>query len=330
VGDANGDGREDLFVCQPAGLPNRLYIQQTDGTLVDRSEECGVDWLDASRSALFVDLDNDGDQDLVVGTPAGVLLMENDSVGTFELRSTLELDYDVQSLSAADYDNDGDLDLFACVYRTASRAAQVPFLYRDATGGGWNRLYRNDLKLAEWQFTDVTQACGLDDGADRYSMAACWEDYDNDGDQDLYVANDFGRNYLYENREGRFVDVAQRAGVLDIGSGMSVSWGDYNRDGLMDLYVGNMFSSAGQRVTSNPSFRPGEDSQVRTIYQRLAKGNSLFAGTSNGKFRELGAEAGVEMGRWAWSSLFVDLNNDGWEDLLVANGYFTTEDSGDL
>ena len=177
---------------------------------------------------------------------------------------------------------------------------------------------------------DVTESCGLKDGADRYSLAASWEDYDNDGDQDLYVANDFGRNHFYRNDDGQFVDVAESSQTTDIGSGMSVSWGDYNQDGWMDLYVGNMFSSAGMRVTGQSEFRADESVEIRNIYRRLAKGNTLFSNNADGTFQETGAAAGVELGRWAWSSVFVDLNNDSWEDLVVANGYITTEDSGDL
>ena len=112
---------------------------------------------------------------------------------------------------------------------------------------------------------------------------------------------------------------------------MSVSWGDYDRDGWMDLYVANMFSSAGNRITRQAQFKPSDDENVREVYSRFAKGNSLFRNLGTGEsFREVGGEAGVEMGRWAWSSVFADLNNDGWEDLLVANGYITTEDTGDL
>lgn len=328
IGDVNGDGLDDVYVCQPPGLPNRLLLHLPDGTVKDASKLAGVDWLDQTSSALFCDFDNDGDQDLALGTPTGILLMSNDSTGHFKLQTQLPIDYDVQSLSAVDFDNDGRLDLFACVYRTANPTNQR-FLYRDATGGGINRLFRNVISVDSWTMLDVTEECGLMVGADRYALAASWEDFDNDGDQDLYVANDFGKNCFYENVGGRFEEAAQRVGIEDIGSGMSVSWGDYDRDGWVDLYVGNMFSSAGMRVTSQAAFR-ADDGTHRQTYRRLAKGNSLFKNLGDGAFREVGDEAGVEIGRWAWSSLFADFNNDGWEDIFVANGYITTEDSGDL
>ncbi len=112
---------------------------------------------------------------------------------------------------------------------------------------------------------------------------------------------------------------------------MSVSWGDYNRDGRPDLYVGNMFSSAGQRITYQRQFREGASDSTRASYQRHARGNSLFENAGDGTFRDVSVEAGVTMGRWAWSSNFVDINNDGWEDLVVANGMVTgPDDPGDL
>ena len=138
-----------------------------------------------------------------------------------------------------------------------------------------NRLLQNNIATAPdsaWEFRDVTRDVGLDVNNQRHSLAAAWEDFDNDGDQDLYVANDYGPNCLYRNDAGRFVDVAETAGVLDFGSGMSVSWGDYNRDGLMDLYVGNMFSSAGNRITTQDQFLPtvqsAKSAAVPAIRQR--------------------------------------------------------------
>ena len=338
MGDVNGDGLEDIYVCQPAGIPNRLYVGQPDGTANDRSAEAGVDWLDPTVSALFVDLDNDGDQDLVSVTGVGLLALENDSTGRFKSGVRLPLvNADFQSLSAIDYDQDGDLDLYICVdYANAiprGEEPQVGFVYHDANDGGPNRLLRNDINTSEdgsWKFTDVTEETGLDAQNRRHSLAAAWEDYDNDGDPDLYVANDYGQNCLYQNDGGRFVNVADDTGVVDYGSGMSVSWADFNRDGRVDLYVGNMFSSAGNRVTRQAQFKTGKDKRLQAIYRRFAKGNSLFVNLEDGGFCDVGGEAAVEMGRWAWSSVFADLNNDGWEDLLVANGYITTEDTGDL
>lgn len=345
IGDCNGDGYDDIYACQPGGLPNRLFLQQPDGTAIDVSAEAGVDWLDHTGSALFVDLDNDNDQDLVLGTQAGLLLMENDSQGHFRhLRTLPPKDVDLQSLSAVDYDLDGDLDLYVCIDFENQQALRGEstggFVYHNANDGGANALFRNDIarsngtKNDDWQFTDVTQQVGLEENNRRHSLAAAWEDFDNDNDQDLYVANDYGQNCLYRNDNGRFTDIASTTNVVDFGSGMSVSWADFNRDGRMDLYVGNMFSSAGSRVTRQPGFKAGSSDELRSIYSRFAKGNSLFANQTTpgdlAKFQEVSAQAGVQMGRWAWSSIFADLNNDGWQDLVVGNGYITAPDPGDL
>jgi hypothetical protein len=334
IGDADGDGLEDLYVPQQGGLPNRLYIQNPDGSVTDRSAAARVDWLDRSLSALFIDLDNDGDQDLVVGSTIGLLMHENDGTGRFELRSILDEARYAYSLAAADYDADGDLDLYATRYSPVrddpvdeSVDVPKPIPYHDARNGSPNVLLRND---GNWTFADATVESGLDAENRRWSFAAAWEDYDNDGDQDLYVANDFGRNALYRNDDGRFENVADDAGVEDTASGMSAAWGDADRDGIMDLYVGNMYSSAGNRITTQPMFRAGTDVEMRETMRRMAKGNSLFLGSPDGDFEEVAEEVGAAMGRWAWSSIFADLNNDGWEDIVVANGFLTAEEADDL
>ncbi|MEM7385530.1 MAG: VCBS repeat-containing protein, partial [Verrucomicrobiota bacterium] len=190
IGDANGDGLDDLYVCQSAGLPNRLYIQQPDGTAVDVSSASGIDWIETTRSALFADFDNDGDQDLVLGLARGLVFQANDGRGNFKTAFTQTLPAAVPySLAAGDYDQDGRLDLFVCCYNqrgliNRNEVLARPIPYHDANSGGRNVLLRNEGKF---RFTHVTRALGLDEQSRRYSYAAAWEDFDNDGDLDLYV-----------------------------------------------------------------------------------------------------------------------------------------------
>lgn len=332
IGDVNGDGLEDLYVCEPGGLPNRLLVQQDDGGFRDVTEDARVGWMETSYSALFVDLDNDGDQDLLVGAVGALLVHENVGKGRFRLLYRLLIKSGLASLASADYDNDGDLDLFICGYTAGAQkdrehgALGLPIPYHDAMNGGTNFLLRNDGEL---RFSDVTKSSGLSELNRRFSWAAAWEDYDNDGDQDLYVANDFGRNNLFQNTNGKFVDVAAEAGVEDISAGMSVSWGDLNRDGLMDIYISNMYSAAGNRVAYQRQFRAGDQTD-KALYQRHARGNTLFLNAGDGTFRDASLESAVTMGRWAWGSRLVDINNDGLEDILVANGFVTNERDDDL
>jgi hypothetical protein len=281
-----------------------------------------------------VDLDNDGDQDMVLTSGTHVLVFSNDGRARFARRFAHRTVSLLRSLAAVDFDGDGRLDLFACGYSRRDATEDGvglgrPFPYHDAENGTPNVLLANRGDL---QFEDVTVASGLDANNTRFSYAAAWEDYDRDGDVDLYVANDFGRNNLYRNDGGgRFTDVAAEAGVEDIAAGMSVSWGDHNRDGWPDLYVGNMFSSAGSRIAYQRRFKPEAPESTRRAYQRHARGNSLFENAGDGTFRDVSVDAAVTRGRWAWSSNFADLDNDGWEDLVVANGMITGEhDPGDL
>ena len=339
VGDVNGDGLEDLFVCESQGVPHCLYVQNPDGTLSNRAAEWGVDWLDDARSALLVDLDNDGDEDLVVAAIGFVLVSSNEG-GRFELKATLPCSEDVTHLSAADYDLDGRVDLYVSAYLKSQIEKPTPFhnpgYYIDSEGGAGNDLFRNEsLNGVSWKFTNVTEETGLDAENRGQTLSTAWEDFDGDGDLDLYVANDFGSNPFYRNdiaSDGKrfFTNIADGSGVKDTAFGMSATWGDYNRDGAMDLYVANMWSSAGKRVTSQEEFKPEIDDGQRSFYRHFARGNTLLKNLDGDGFEDVSEDAGVVMGRWAWSSPFVDINNDGWEDMVVANGYITGTGPGDL
>ena len=324
VGDVDGDGLEDLYVCDGGSLPNQLYLQQPDGTAKEVALDWGVAWLEDSRSALFVDLDNDGDQDLVVATIAMIAFAENLNNQAFKLRGGFPGAPYPFSLSAADFDLDGDLDIYTCIYGAGNQPkkrgfeASSPTPFNEAENGGRNILLSN---LGGFQFGDVTREVGLDQNNTRWSFSASWEDYDRDGDPDLYVANDFGRNCLYQNNNGQFSNIARRAGVEDMAAGMSVSWGDSNRDGAPDLLIGNMFSSAGQRVSYQRNYEAGK--------KRMARGNTLFIASKDG-FQDASIASGITNGGWAWSSGFADLNNDGWQDLVITNGYLSNSRDDDL
>ncbi|MEK6677402.1 MAG: VCBS repeat-containing protein [Planctomycetota bacterium] len=199
--------------------------------------------------------------------------------------------------------------------------------FHDANNGPSNHLMRND---GNDRFLDVTREVGLDVNNARFSLAATWADYDNDGDPDLYVANDFGRNNLYRNDGNHFVDVAATAGAEDQAAGMGASWSDFDLDGDFDLYVSNMFSSAGRRIAYQPQFKEHVADQLRQQIQRHALGNSLLQNQGDGTFRDISDSAGVRMGRWSWGSKFIDLNNDGYDDLIVPNGFLTNDRKDDL
>jgi tetratricopeptide (TPR) repeat protein len=323
VGDADGDGWDEVYVCQPGGLPNRLYHRRPDGAWEDITERSGLGVLDDTASALFLDLRNTGSQDLVVLTSAGPLLFLNEGAARYRhvpdaFRFATAPQGSFTGMCAADYDRDGKLDLYLCsyLYFQSEDRYRYPVPYHDAQNGPPNFLFRNRLGPdGSGGLEDVTAASGMSENNNRYSFAAAWCDYDGDGWPDLYVANDFGRNNLYRNERGRFRDVAAQAGVEDMGPGMSAAWFDYDGDGRPDLYVANMWTAAGQRVVADPAFRLSPDA-----YRAHTKGNSLYRNRGDGTFEYTGASEGVEMGRWAWSADGVDFDLDGVPEIFVTTG----------
>ena len=337
AGDADGDGLDDIYISQPSGLPNRLLRNNGDGTFTDITDAAGLNVLDGTSQSLWVDVDNDGDEDLILVARNGPLLFTNDGKARFSnvpnaFQFAKPLRGSLTSAAAADYDRDGFVDIYLCAYSyligVSEDKAGPPTPYHDAQNGPPNVLFRND---GHGHFVDVTDASGLDENNNRFSFAAAWGDYDNDGWPDLLVANDFGRKNLYRNLglvDGhvRFQDVAHQAGAEDYGAGMSATFLDYDNDGRLDIYTGNMWTAAGQRVTTASTFKPDATDDIREIYRKHARGNSLLRNRGNGTFEDVSQRAGAAFGRWAWSSDAFDFDNDGWEDLYVVNGMFTRED----
>jgi tetratricopeptide (TPR) repeat protein len=333
VGDFNNDGFDDVYVCQPAGLPNRLYRNRGDGTFEDVTEASGVGILESTSCALFADFDNDGWQDLLVVRSSGPWLFLNQRDGTFRLqpnafRFAQTPQGTFTGASVADYDRDGKLDVYFCLYlyHQGFGQYQYPSPYHDAQNGPPNFLMHNN---GNGTFTDVTE--GINQNNNRYSFCCAWCDFNQDGWPDLYVVNDFGRKNLYRNNgDGTFTDVAAEAGVEDVGAGMGACWLDFDNDGRADLYVADMWSSAGQRVTTQDVFMPGVSGEVLSMYRKHANGNSLFHNEGDGRFRDSTETAGVGMGRWAWSTDSWDFDHDGFPDLYVTNGMISGPSPHDL
>jgi Flp pilus assembly protein TadD/peroxiredoxin len=328
VGDIDNDGLDDMYVCQPPGLPNRLYRNRGDGTFEDVTEKAGVGVLDGSACALFADFENKGLQDLLVVCGSGPLLFLNQGNGKF-LRKSDAFNFvrppqgTFTHAAIADYDGDRLLDIYFCLYSYYVGLDQYhyPTPYFDARNGPPNFLLHNE---GNGIFQDRTEAAGLNVDNDRYSFACAWGDYNSDGSPDLYVANDFGRNNLYRNNgDGKFTVVSAEAGVEDAGAGMSACWFDFDNDGKLDIYSAAMWSAAGLRVSDQDRFHEKEPENIRALYRHHARGNSLYRNQGNGKFQNASSQAGVEMGRWAWCSDAWDFDHDGYSDLYVANGYIS-------
>jgi Flp pilus assembly protein TadD/peroxiredoxin len=335
AGDYDNDGLDDLYICQPPGLPNRLYHNRGDGTFEDVTEASDVGVLDGTACALFADFENKGRQDLLVVCSSGPLLFVNQGNGKFSLKRDA---FQFANAPAgtfthavvADYDRDGRLDVYFCLYTYYLGLDQYhyPVPYFDARNGPPNFLFHNE---GNGVFQDRTETAGLNVENDRYSFAACWGDCNSDGWPDLYVVNDFGRNNLYRNRgDGTFVAVSEEAQVNEAGAGMSACWLDFDNDGKQDIYAAGMWVAAGMRVFGQPYFHEQEAEDIRALYRRHMAGNSLYRNLGNGQFQNVAAQAGVEMGRWSWSTDAWDFDHDGYPDLYIANGYVSGQDGRDV
>ena len=346
--DVDGDGHDDVFLCS-GGRP-ALFRNTGEGCFEEVTRAAGLEDLWHVNCAGFADLDNDGDQDLFLGAYYGPNhLFRNTGAGHFE-RVTLpeglaDLDH-VTCFSFFDADADGLLDLY--LGRMIESRTKIPESFLYARNGEANRLYHNEGDLA---LRDVTAESGVGDRGLTLCLTAA--DYDLDGDQDVYVANDFGRNVLYRNRgDGRFDEVSLATGSFAIGGSMSASWGDYDNDGRLDLYVAAIrsnqrwfvqpitvqrvalkFLREGKLGSDNPLLNDlrtylGDDWDQIGNY--ALAGNYLLRQGADGRFSDVACQAGARPAGWYWSSGFFDVDHDADLDVLATNGWVTGADDHDL
>ncbi|MFT5301244.1 MAG: hypothetical protein ACI87E_003654 [Mariniblastus sp.] len=352
VVDIDQDGFDDLFVTD-RWQSAQLLRNQGDGTFQDITESSGLNVKDLAVCGVFADFDNDGDSDVFVGRTREPSQFFENIDGVFHLDESQADEYKylryVVSGSVIDVNGDGLLDLYLNTYGFPTdanvwtgdtfRPQDRKKLQQKVTkqhwfidrGGAANVLMLNmggklkrveiDDNLAQW----------------RNSFQTVWSDYDNDGDHDLYICNDFAPDYFLRNDTVRgssnpvFSDVSQEmvsGGTM--GFGMGASWGDYNNDGLLDLYVSNMYSKAGNRIVK----------QIDDVDERIkvsAKGSFLYENTG-GKFKQVSGDdqnsQHVSVVGWSFGGQFADFDNDGELDLYVPSGYYTPpkeiQQTGDL
>jgi hypothetical protein len=297
---------------------NFLYLNRGDGRFAEIGESSLVKFAPVGSGALFLDYDNDGDPDLFFAAVGKQVLLENRFVPDGEIKfwdvsETAGVNENAVGFSAlsSDVNGDGLPDIYVCSYNRYGTV--MPDSWYRATNGTPNLLFVN---AGDGTFREVSEKWGVKDG--RWTYAAGFLDIDEDGDQDLYVANDFGENALYRNDGDRFVDIAAEMGIVDPGFGMGVSFGDHDNDGDFDLHVTNMSSTAGNRILK---LLYPEHHEIRQTLSKQAAGNSLYENLGDGTFREVTESVGGFSGGWAFGGGFFDLDNDGWVDLYTPNGF---------
>lgn len=299
--DYDRDGHVDLFLPNGVGQANALYHNNGDGTFTDRAAQAGLAGGLGSGGGLAADLDNDGDQELLVlsdgnflslPTAAPMKLYRNNGNGTFtDITAVAGIDGPEAHFSAAagDVNNDGYLDLFI------TAAGSLVTGVRSS-----NRLYLNNKNMT---FTDVSATAGVD--TDLGACVATFSYYDQDPWIDLFVGNCndpqgqiLPMELFRNNGDGTFTDVAAQAGLDDLGFWMGLAFGDYDNDGDVDLFVSN----AGNATPLGPAPH---------IYP-----HGLFRNNGDGTYTNLSLALGLDQHLWGWGNAFRDFDNDGYLDLF--------------
>ena len=321
--DVDGDGDLDIYATTSRhGAPNSLWLNERDGAgqvrFRDVAVEAGLadvnrDGVGCSTASIWADVDGDGDQDVVlVKWGYQQLFLQEAPLRFRDATADSGLDglwMNSHNALFLDVDRDGLVDLFLGGYfreevnlwqLESTRIMQDSFEFSE--NGGRNRLFRN---LGGGRFEDVSDAFGI--GGSRWTYASVAADFDEDGWTDLYIANDYGSEELLRNNEGKGfapldVDLDRQSK-----SGMSASLGDVENKGRLAVYVTNI---------SQPGFLfQGNNLRINRLKDRKALVD--------------GPEGPVRNCGWAWGSAFGDLDLDGWQDLVVVNGFISADKDRD-
>ncbi|HEY1793519.1 MAG TPA: CRTAC1 family protein [Opitutaceae bacterium] len=314
--DYDNDGRNDIYVTNSSpGSRNHMYRNLGNGQFVDVAEELGIADLNqpgtgVCMGAVWGDYDNDGYPDLLVYKWGRPELFHNDGGRHFTRvteGSGLPAWVNAGAATWVDYDGDGRLDLLIAGYwaddvhlEDTPTTRVMPDSFEYANNGGRKWLLRN---MGNGHFRDVTREAGIT--STRWTLAVMAADLNGDGWPDLFLANDYGVSELYLNEPyaggRRFREAGAEAGIgHSPKSGMNASIGDILNSGSEAVYVSNI---------SEPGI--------------LVQGNNLWVPDGGGTthYTNLASVMGVELGGWSFGAQFGDLNNDGYLDLYLVNGY---------
>jgi hypothetical protein len=308
LGDYNNDGLDDIyFVSSGLGALNHLYRNDGNFKFTEVALPAGLAKVNETRetgtssAALWLDYNGDGWQDLFLLRFGKTALFRNNKDGTFTevtQESGVRRHTNALSVTAFDYDRDGDLDIFIGGYfseKDFQNPDDTKVLFdswETARNGGRNYLFRNN---SDGTFSEVAEEAGFQDTG--WTMAVGHGDINNDGWQDIYLANDFGTDKLFKNIGGRFVDISGTAIGVDTKKGMNADFADYNNDGSLDIYVTNM---------TEPY---------------LHECNMLWRNNGDETFSDVSVETQTCDTKWGWGAKFVDIDNDGRLDIYAANGF---------
>ncbi|GAO42035.1 VCBS repeat-containing protein [Flavihumibacter petaseus] len=344
VGDVNGDGLADIFFTANQG-PDKLYLNKGNLKFEDITEKAGVAGKNVwSTGACMADVNGDGNLDIYVcysgkGEPAeranqlfinrGVV----DGIPQFEDKAAAYgLDAPGTNSTQAvffDYDRDGDLDMFLLNHATKFYS---PFFNTEKLRSKrhkWfsNYLFRND----GGHFNDVSEAAGIRGGGNNFGLGVVASDINNDGWPDLYYTNDYEEQdfLLLNNHDGTFRDVTSQAIDHISRNGMGCDVADYNNDGLMDIVVLDMLPADNKRMKllRGPDEYDKYQQMVNNGYFHQNMRNTLQTGigldtSGMPHFSETGQLMGISNTDWSWNANFADLDNDGYQDLFITNGYW--------
>ena len=327
VADLDLDGDLDLFTT--ADYRNYLYLNDGTGRFNEASAEVSLKHTSDPETAggtapLLVDIDNDGDSDLFLSMWGKQKLFENRLVpeGKLMFRDISEeagVAVVTNGLTAAagDINNDGLPDIYVCGYgRLDHPETGLTAFYRPENGGR-NLLFVNQ---GNGRFREMAEEYGVNDKG--WSQAAVFFDFDEDGDQDLYVSNDWGDNALYLNQGDHFRDGTLDSRASRPGFGMGISLGDYDNDGDLDVHATYMASLAGTRVLERVS-QVASLEMFKDTWLEMAAGNRIYENLGEGAFRDVTDAVGPFAAGWAWGGGFLDFDNDGWQDVHSPNGLWS-------